>query len=112
MASDHDNETQPRDRVVDRAVAALRAAQARQAALELNRVGRFDEARHLLEQVAARLRAEAGHDAALLKIARGLLAERDVFAAQMDPVAMKRAHFGSHNVVNMRTTEGKARKKR
>ena len=112
VASDRDNERQPRDRVVDRAVAALRAAQARQAALELNRAGRFDDARQLLERVAAELRADAGHDAALLAIARKLLEELEVFAACMSPVAMKRVQFASYAEVKMRTVEGKARRRR
>ena len=112
VASDRDNERQPRDRVVDRAVATLRAAQARQAALELNRAGRFDEARQLLERVAAELRADAGHDAALLAIARQLLEELEVFAVCMSPVAMKRVQFASYAEVKMRTVDGRARRSR
>jgi Ca-activated chloride channel family protein len=111
VASEHDNELQPRDRVVDRAVATLWAAQARQAALDLNRDGRYEEARRLLEQAAAKIRAIAGHDRELLAIAHDLVAEVRAYMHHMDALSMKRAHFATYAVSNMRTVEGKTRKR-
>src|SRR6478736_7854679 len=55
-ASDRDNDVQTRDRDVDRAVARLFAARARQEAIRLNRAGEFDAARRVL--VATRGRIE------------------------------------------------------
>ncbi|MEO8622712.1 MAG: VWA domain-containing protein, partial [bacterium] len=47
-ASHAENDVQARDRMVDRAVAALYAARARAAATEANRAGDYDEARRVL----------------------------------------------------------------
>lgn len=49
------NDAKPRNLAVDRVVAPLSAAKARAEALELNRAGRFDEARELLEKIADRI---------------------------------------------------------
>jgi tetratricopeptide (TPR) repeat protein len=46
--------SEERDRIVDRAVAGLQAAKARTEALELNRAGRYDDARRVLEALLQR----------------------------------------------------------
>jgi Ca-activated chloride channel family protein len=70
-ADDHTNDAQPRDRVVDRAVARLFAARARQAAVALNRAGDYAAAVTGLRGAAGRIAAYAGSDVEL----RGLVSE-------------------------------------
>ena len=70
-ADDAANDHQERDRVVDRAVARIFAARARQEAVGRNRHGDFDGARHAVEATARRIRGYAGRDAEL----RAILAE-------------------------------------
>ena len=70
-ADDAANDHQERDRVVDRAVARMFAARARQEAVGRNRSGDFDGARHAVEATARRIRGYAGRDAEL----RAILAE-------------------------------------
>jgi Ca-activated chloride channel family protein len=111
FASHHDNDAQPRDRVVDRAVADLRAALAREQALDLNRLGRFDEARQVLEAIAVLIRKHAGDDSELQAIATTLATDQEVFAACMSPVAMKAQHFASYSTQRMRAPDGKAKRK-
>ena len=65
-ATDSENDAQPRDRVVDRAVARLYAAQAEQRAVERNRAGDYAGAREELLACAGRIREYAGQDADLL----------------------------------------------
>src|SRR5690606_20325836 len=50
------NDLQPRNREVDRPVARVYAARAREQATELNRAGRYDEARRCLQRTARRIR--------------------------------------------------------
>jgi len=111
FASHQDNDAQPRHRVVDRAVADLQAALARERALDLNRLGKFDEARQVLEAIAELIRKRAGDDGELEAIARTLAADQEVFAACMSPVAMKVQHFASSSVQRMRAPDGKAKRK-
>ena len=89
------NDRQPRDRVVDRAAARVYAALARQQALALNREGRYDDARCVLERVAMKIADFAGHDAELGEIVEGLREDLEAFAARMDPVLAKQRHFAS-----------------
>src|SRR3954453_10330895 len=56
------NDTQRRDVEVDRAVARIFAARARQEATALNRAGDYDHAHGILEAVAKRIRSYAGRD--------------------------------------------------
>lgn len=111
FASHRDNDAQPRDRVVDRAVAELQAAVAREQALDLNRLGKFDEARRLLEALAGLILKQAGDDGELQAIAKKLATDQEVFAACMSPASMKSVHFASHSVQHMRAPDGKAKRK-
>jgi len=110
FASHRDNDAQPRDRVVDRAVAELQAAFARVQALDLNRLGKFDEARRLLDALAALIRTHAGDDGELQDIARELATDQQVFGACMSPASMKALHFRSHSAQRMRAPDGKAKR--
>jgi Ca-activated chloride channel family protein len=109
-ASHAENDGQARDRLVDRAVAAAYAALARQQALALNGEGRYDEARHLLERVARKIRSYAGADAELQQIVRELLAETEEFVVHMDAIAAKKRHFAAYSQMQSRTPEGRSRR--
>lgn len=110
FASHAENDAQPRDRFVDHFVAAIHAALARQQALLLNRDGRFDDARRLLERVARKVRSYAGSDAELHRIAREILAETEAYVTRMDAMAAKKRHFAAYAAVQSRTPEGRTRK--
>jgi ABC-type transporter Mla subunit MlaD len=112
FAGHAENDVQRRDRVVDRAVARLHAALARQAALALNREGRFDEARQLIERVARKIASYAGTDLELRRIASELQDEVEAFAMHMDALQAKQRHFASYSVQHSRMADGKARKRR
>jgi Ca-activated chloride channel homolog len=103
---------QPRDRLVDRAVAEIHAARARAEALELNRDGRHDDASRLLVKVARRIESYAGDDQRLTAMAAGLRRDGKAMGAAMSPAEIKRRHFASANVLSMRDPEGKARRRR
>ncbi len=112
FAGHAENDAQRRDRVVDRAVARLYAAIARQAALVLNREGRYDDARKAIDRVARKIASYAGTDPELRRIVSELRDEIEAFAVHMDALQAKQRHFASYAVQNSRTAEGKARKRR
>jgi Ca-activated chloride channel family protein len=112
FAGHAENDAQRRDRVVDRAVASLYAAVARQAALQLNHERRFDEARQVIERVARKIASYAGSDPELQRIVAELRGEIDAFAMDMDAIEAKRRHFASYATQHLRTAEGKSRKRR
>jgi hypothetical protein len=62
-ASHEENDRQPRDRAVDRRVAALDAARAERDALERNRARDFGAARAIVEHCVDHIRGYAGDDA-------------------------------------------------
>jgi len=109
-ADHHRNDIQERDRTVDRIVARLYAARAKQEAVSLNRRGEFDAAKSALRRVKDRVRGYAGDDLGLHAVMSELDAEAMQFASQLDEYSLKRAHFETANVSRMRTAEGKARK--
>ncbi len=73
------NDLQPRDVEVDRAVARIFAARARQEATGLNRAGNFGAAQATLLSVAKRIRTYAGHDPEMQSVVAEL--ERDATEA-------------------------------
>ena len=77
------NDLQERDRDVDRAVARIFAARARQEAIGRNRAGDYRGAREALSGVARRIRDYAGRDAQLREIVAELDRETDLMAAPM-----------------------------
>jgi Ca-activated chloride channel family protein len=102
----------PRDRAVDRAVAAVFAARARHEAVALNRAGQFAAARARLEVTAARIQGYAGHDGELLALVQRLLDEAARFGKDMSPMSRKAAHFASYSVMASRAVDGKARRRK
>ena len=68
-ADDRANDAQPRDPAVDRAVAMVFAARARQEAVASNRGGDFDHAGRVMAATARRIRSYAGKDAELRELA-------------------------------------------
>jgi hypothetical protein len=101
---------QARDVTVDRAVARLHAARARAEALELNRAGKFAEARARLEKTARRIHAYAGDDAELKAIAEGLRADASDFAQMMAPMTRKQRYYASYTFSKDRGPDGKAKR--
>jgi hypothetical protein len=88
-ASHEENDAQPRERVVDRRVAAFYAAKAAQDALELNRDGDYDAARRKLEACGRRIAEYAGDDPELLAILEMLKDKGKRFSQVMQAQARK-----------------------
>ncbi len=88
-ADDRANDAQPRDREVDRAVARLFAARARQEAVARNRSGDFDGAQRILQSTIRRIADYAGDDPEMGELMRSLGQEHRVFAAPMTARALK-----------------------
>jgi Ca-activated chloride channel family protein len=109
-AADRAQQGQPRDVVVDRAVARLYAARARAEALELNREGKFQAAKAALEKTVRRILEYAGEDAELKAIAEGLRSEAADFGHMMDAKSMKQRYFASYSLSKDRMPDGKARR--
>jgi Ca-activated chloride channel family protein len=104
------NDHQERDRVVDRAVARIFAARARQEAVGLNRHGDYNGARHVVEATARRIRAYAGRDPELRAILGELEGELQKFAAPMMEMDRKRTYADSSYLMNSRMANGTAMK--
>ncbi len=104
------NDLQERDREVDRAVARIFAARARQEAIGRNRAGDYRGARETLSGVARRIRDYAGRDHDLREIVAELERETDMMSAPMAEPSRKQAFFASANAARMRTFDGKATK--
>jgi len=110
FADDRANDAQPRDPAVDRAVALVFAARARQEAVASNRVGDFTAAGRVMAATARRIRSYAGKDAELREIARVLEAEQGAYAAPMAESLRKQAHFASANALRSRDAMGHSRR--
>ena len=109
-ATDRAQKGQPREVIVDRAVAGLYAARARAEALELNRAGKYKEARAVLEMTARRIDGYAGEDAELKAASEALRAEAADFGHTMDQKVMKQRYFSSYSISKNRMPDGKARR--
>jgi Ca-activated chloride channel family protein len=107
-ADDATNDAQDRDRTVDRAVARLFAARARQEAVKLNRLGDFREARLEIRQVAERIAGYAGRDPELRAVVQGLRDEEQQWAAPMQPLALKEVHAQASYALRSRAPDGRA----
>ena len=110
-ADDAANDRQVRDREVDRVVARLFAARARQEAVGRNRGGDFSHARWALTATAERIRSYAGDDAELQGLARSLDSDAPTFAAPMSEPNRKQAHYASANYLRCRDTHGRSVKR-
>lgn len=108
-ASHADNDDQPREREVDRAVAAVYAARARAEATEANRHGNLVEARRAIERTAARIRRYAGNDAGLGRIVVDLEgAVPEYSEVVMSASALKASFFVAENAQKSRLASGRA----
>jgi Ca-activated chloride channel family protein len=102
------NDLQPRDVEVDRAVARVFAARARQEATAMNRRGDFDAARSALSGVAKRIRSYAGSDPEMRSLVSELQSRSAEVAAPMPEAARKQMYFASYAAARARMPDGKA----
>ena len=110
FAGDRDNDAQPRDGEVDRIIAGIYAARARQEAVRLNRAGDYDGAREVLRSTARRIRGYAGDDPELQRIMSELRTESEQFHRAM-PERMRKQHYASSRQhMRSRDVEGKAKR--
>ena len=109
-ADDRANDHQERDRVVDRAVARIFAARARQEAVGRNRQGDYDGARHLVEATARRIRGYAGRDPELRAILADLEGALQELAAPMMEMERKKMYANSSYLMRSRMADGTAMK--
>jgi hypothetical protein len=107
-ADDPTNDAQPRDRAVDRAVARLFAARARQEAVNLNRRGDYGAAQHAVRAVAHRIAAYAGGDTELRELVVKLGEEERRWAAPAPEMARKVAFASANYSLRSRGPEGRA----
>jgi Mg-chelatase subunit ChlD len=107
-ADDAANDAQPRDRAVDRVIAGVFAARARQEAVRRNRAGDYRGARTILEATARRIRSYAGDDPELRRIVDELLREAETFEQAMPERTRKVAYAQSAYRLQSRTSEGAA----
>jgi hypothetical protein len=111
FASDAENESQPRDRTVDRAAAELFAARARQEAVALNRAGDWQAAARAVNAVADRIARYADSDAELNGLVAQLRYQEAVkLAAPMAEMSRKQMHASAAYLTRGRDATGKSRK--
>ena len=91
-ASHEENDRQPRDRSVDRRVAALYAAKAERDALERNRAGDFHGARAVVERCIRRIEGYAGDDREILGVLEDLKGKIARYGRDMDGLTRKTLH--------------------
>ncbi len=111
FADDRMNDTQARDPDVDRVVARLFAARARQEAVQRNRGGDFIHAKWALAATAERIKAYAGSDPVMQGLVAELEDEQVTFAAPMAPQALKSVHYASSNLARSRNATGQSVKR-
>jgi Ca-activated chloride channel family protein len=109
-AYDAENDAQPRNVEVDRAVAKIYVARARAEATEANREGQYDRARGVVEETARRIRNYAGNDAELQQLARALHETVREYEAPMSVMEMKRSYYVAAAPLKGRDSSGRARR--
>jgi Ca-activated chloride channel homolog len=110
-ASHDENDRQPRNVAVDRAVAAQYAGRARTEALDRNREGDLEGARQALQATANRIRGYAHGDRELVGLVRELDRQSDEYAARpLSSPERKAAAFANYVVGMSRSAAGRARK--
>lgn len=110
-ASHADNDAQPRNIEVDRAVAEVYAARARAEATEANREMQYDRARHVLEATARRIESYARGDRELRRLARELREDIPRFAeSRMSAMELKASLFLAETSAKGRDSLGRARR--
>ena len=105
------NDDQARDPEVDRVVARIFAARARQEAVGLNRDGRFEDARRIVRGTGRRIREYAGRDPELLSLVDSLATEEAVYAAPMAEPVRKQQYYASANLARSRDADGRSLKR-
>ena len=110
-ADDATNDRQPRDRAVDRIVACLFAARARQEAVAFNKRGEFDHAVHSLRRVADRIASYAGSDPELRGTVEALHAEETDWSTMQHPGFIKAAFAASSYALRSREASGLAKRR-
>ena len=111
-ASHGENDRQPRDRSVDRRVAALYGAKAERDALERNRAGDYATARKILERCVERIRRYAGDDREILAVAEDLRGKVARYSDDMDGLTRKTLHTMSSRSLKERFIEKERRRRR
>jgi Ca-activated chloride channel family protein len=104
-ASPADDAAQPRDRGVDREVAAAFAARARRRAAERGREGEAEKGRAVLRETASRIRSYAGDDPDLLALALSL-EEEATGLEDMDNLDYKRLEYSTFRGLRSRGEDG------
>lgn len=103
-ASDEEVNLQPRERSVERRVAALYAARASQEALELNRAGDFEAARRGLELCRRAIGQYAGDDAEIRAILDDLARRAIRYSEDMTSLSRKSDYTGTIGTLSLRPT--------
>jgi Mg-chelatase subunit ChlD len=112
-ASHAENDSQPRDREVDRMVASIFASRARAEATEANRHGDFAAARNVIDRTVARIRSYSGNDPVLNACWRELEAERPRYDERvMSAREMKGSYYLAEMGLKGRAIDGRARRVR
>jgi len=106
-----ENDVQPREVEVDRAVAARHAARARERAVIANREGRYDVAAGLLLGVVAQIERYAGKDPELLALIESLRSDVQSYGEPMTAREVKIAYSRNSSAVRSRMEDGSARRR-
>jgi hypothetical protein len=105
-----ENDAQPRNVEVDRAVATQFIARARAEATEANRRGDYEGARRVLERTARRIRGYAGRDRQLREMADQLREEVQTYGNAMSPMALKMSFYVAESALRDRDRSGRAKR--
>ena len=110
--ADHQaNDNQPRNRMVDRIVAELSAARAKDEARSFNRQSRYKDAQLVIRKAVDDIKTYCGDDAVLLGIIGQLSHEENLFANPMSAFEMKAQCYSSYNLRQNRSISGKAKQR-
>lgn len=110
-AGSAENDVQPRNRVVDRVVAQLFAAEARERAIALNREDDYERAQAVMVKVARRIATYAGEDRELAKLVTDLLSEAEQWSRPTQERFRKESFHGAMYMMQSRMVDGTARKR-
>jgi hypothetical protein len=105
------NDGQDRNRPLDRIVAGLYAANAREQAMVINREGDYERAARLLNRVADRIAGYAGSDRELKELVRKLRSEAEVVARPQTERFRKEQHYLARNMMESRSADFTQRKR-
>ena len=92
-------------------MARLFAERAKQAAVKLNREGRYGDAERAIDGVRKRITAYAGNDPELRRLVEELRVELPQYAAAMPEMTRKQVHYASSVSLRSRSSDGRAQKR-